>query len=1322
MLVGPEPGENAGQIWDPQGVAVDQATGTIYIADRNNFRIDEFDPKGDFLLAFGNGVRTGAPELQTCTATTGCRRGPEGNNQLDTQSVAVEQASGDVFVGGGGGTDSLSKYTAAGEFLLVLGGEVNRTAVTKRQEEEAKSEPVTVTRQAEDLCTAADVAAGGSCGSGSRSANPGALDGSERTPLAIDAEGHLWLGDVDRIEEFGSAGEFLREVPLPGAGQVEALAVDAFGDLYVESSQVAGVRKLEPDGTVLYTVDAAGHPNALTLDPANGNLFVSDQETSAGSAVATLLEYDSTGLQVAAFGAGEVAGQPRGNALAFDAALGGLLAVSGVNEPSAVQSLPLPSPGPLVQPGSAEASTVSKTGATLNAIVNPENAQTTYHFQYVDQHSFEVEGGFSSPHTVTTPESASIGEGFEAHPVSFEIAAGKLTPGVVYRFRVVATNANAPGGVDGETVSFEALPPARIDSLSASDVASTSATLEAAINPLGDETTYQFEYLTEAQYQANGEGFSGVAGADVVPQSEESIGAGEQDVVVGNHVQGLDQSTTYWYRVVTHNGSGVEAGVGHAFTTEGAGSSLVLPDGRQWEMVSPPDKHGALLTSIGESSLLKAAAAGGALTYQAWHPTEADPPGFPLYEQVFSVRDGGEWATRDISTAYELPAGATGAEGPEYKFFSEDLSLGLVEPLGPYAPLAPHGSPPDTERTEYIRRDSTCESEPADCYEPLLTGAPGYADVPAGTAFSGERVTRPGENQPRSSEASFVTATPDLAHVLLGSSIQLSSVSSRGGLYEWTASAPPAQKLQLVSALPDGEPVTEYSLGSLRNVISANGSRVFWAKLLNSEPAALYMRNMAKGETMRLDTVQPGASGLGAPAPVWGAAATDGSKAFFTDSQHLTSDAGGSRGVPDLYECAVVEASERSSCELTDLTPPNGRENAGVSSVVGVSENGEWVYFTADGVLAPGARPTSCPRQGSEGTCNLYVSHAGRTSLIAVLSGADYNDWAESLGNMTARVAPNGEWLAFMSLRDLTGYDNRDAASGQPDEEVYLYHASTDGPGRLVCASCNPTGARPLGIEYAELDEGHSVAGGDRVWSATAWIAASVPGWTNKWYQSRYLSDEGRLFFNSSDALVPQDINGTEDVYEYEPAGVGNCVSASATYGAASGGCVGLISSGTSAAESGFIDASEGGGDVFFLTSQRLSPQDFDTALDVYDAHVCNAQVPCVARPASSPPCETADACRVAPEAQPPVFGAPASATFSGAGNVTPSTLPTVVAKTLTRAQKLARALGACHTSRTRKRRAACERTVRRRYATEPRGKRIGGKHGKTVSSEREAN
>jgi hypothetical protein len=109
-------------------------------------------------------------------------------------------------------------------------------------------------------------------------------------------------------------------------------------------------------------------------------------------------------------------------------------------------------------------------------------------------------------------------------------------------------------------------------------------------------------------------------------------------------------------------------------------------------------------------------------------------------------------------------------------------------------------------------------------------------------------------------------------------------------------------------------------------------------------------------------------------------------------------------------------------------------------------------------------------------------------------------------------------------------------------------------------------------------------------------------------------------------------------------------------------GCVGLISSGTSTKESAFLDASENGSDVFFLTASPLSPADSDQSYDMYDAHVCTSLSPCASGVVvAPPPCTTADSCRAASTPQPAIFGAPASATFAGAGNATPS--PAVVKK-----------------------------------------------------------
>ena len=113
---------------------------------------------------------------------------------------------------------------------------------------------------------------------------------------------------------------------------------------------------------------------------------------------------------------------------------------------------------------------------------------------------------------------------------------------------------------------------------------------------------------------------------------------------------------------------------------------------------------------------------------------------------------------------------------------------------------------------------------------------------------------------------------------------------------------------------------------------------------------------------------------------------------------------------------------------------------------------------------------------------------------------------------------------------------------------------------------------------------------------------------------------------------------------------MGGCTGTLPTYSQSDGGCVSLISAGTSGEESAFLDASESGDDVFFLTRSRLNPQDVDNALDVYDAHVCSAEAPCLPEPPPPAPACEGDACQQ--PATPPVDATPGSLTFNGAGNV----------------------------------------------------------------------
>jgi DNA-binding beta-propeller fold protein YncE len=786
-----------------------------------------------------------------------------------------------------------------------------------------------------------------------------------------------------------------------------------------------------------------------------------------------------------------------------------------------------------------------------------------------------------------------------------------------------------------------------------SDVASSSATFDAEVNPLGSSTGYQLEYGTTTSY---GQTLSG------------NVGEGRGDVLVSYHRQELSPGTLYHYRIVVHNGLGSFVGEDHTFTTQRAGGEeLVLPDGRAWELVSPPNKNGALIEPPAQWGTIQAADDGSGITYPASESIGENPKGKALNPQVLSRRGPSGWESQNIEIEHALPAEGEQASGlfsfeTEYRLFSPDLSEAVIEPPNPTKPLSPEAS----ERTIYLRNDENGS------YLPLVTSA----NTPLGTKFGGV------DSYERSEDGlQFLAASPDLSHIVLESAYALTSepasvpctffeqnaqenVVCSKNLYEWSAG-----RLKLVSILPTNSPASckeSLTLGPsivgdsvVAHTVSNDGRWVVWScgTPIKHEPIGLYVRDMVQGKTFQ----------VGGQYALFQMMSSDGSKVFFLENG-------------DLHEFDTQTGVQ------SDLTAAHGagEANAGVdNAVLGASEDGSYVYFVATGALEPGA---------VSGGDNLYLLHENEgewtTRYVATLSSDDEKSWlgteglaghdeatsgeglVNDLEDVSSRVSPDGRFLAFMSDRSLTGYDNLDASSGAPDEEVYLFDALS---GKLACASCDPTGARPVGMPDnapAPLVDRRGAWRGH-------WLAGSLPGWyqaeNRPMYQPRYLSDGGRLFFDSPDALVPQDSNGLEDVYEYEPpAGAGtsesdDCTSASPTFSERSGGCVSLISSGTSGSESVFFDASEDGGDVFFATASRLTVADYDNGYDLYDAHACSAAVPCASVPVAPPACTTVDSCKAAPSAQPEIFGPAPSATFNGTGNVVEETKSAVKHKTKTK-------------------------------------------------------
>ncbi len=228
-----------------------------------------------------------------------------------------------------------------------------------------------------------------------------------------------------------------------------------------------------------------------------------------------------------------------------------------------------------------------------------------------------------------------------------------------------------------------------------------------------------------------------------------------------------------------------------------------------------------------------------------------------------------------------------------------------------------------------------------------------------------------------------------------------------------------------------------------------------------------------------------------------------------------------------------------------------------------------------------------------------------------------------------------------------------------------------------MCVSCDPSGAPAVSNAYL------TDANGD----LTASPASRNAFWTHN------LSNDGsRVFFQTEEALVPEDANGQMDVYEWEHKGEGSCERSDASFSESDGGCLYLISTGQSAQPSYFGDASADGNDVFFFTRQSLVSQDLDLNVDVYDARV-DGGIATQNPPPPPEPCAE-EACRLATDA-PPVLGVPSSSTITGSGNPIPP--PVAKPKPATRAQKLARALKACR-KQLREKRRGCEARARKRY------------------------
>lgn len=1100
---------------------------------------------------------------------------------------------------------------------------------------------------------------------------PGTL--KEPSGVAVnEATGEVYVVDeaLERVEIYDAvSGAFLAQIdgsttPSGNFHSLVGIAVD----------NTCAIKELT----------ASTSPTCAEADPSNGDLYLVDNREEGGPQVVDKFEQDGTFLN-------QVTGLPE-NQLLAGVAIGssGQVWINSQaapnygydnaveNQPTQVveaghageygfeNSLAVDSDGNFyiktLSNGNETVHKFSPTGGILIPSMTGENPASAVgvdqstDIAYVGEISFV--GVFNSEGTEV--ERLAPGEGNPPLQHAADVASDSRTETVFVSDRkagvVVAFSPEPPGP-----------PTVEAESQFVSDVGAESAILHAQLNPRsnpGDEPThYYFQYGPCASLLT--------CSSEPFPLST-SMATAPPDFEVHKvqaTIQGLQPGVIYHYRLVATNAHGTAEGeslagseLSRTFTTQ---TSIVsgLPDGRSWELVSPPHKAGAAIEPIGETGVTKAAADGHGIAYILNGPIEGEPFGYAARSQALSLRSPSEWSSRDISVPHQHVTGNPVGQGPESKDYSSDLSHALVRPYGQYNPSL---SDESSEPTPYLRDLSpACTTN---CFHPLVTAKPGFADVPAGTEFGEDAkcASDQGGGVQTVCGPGVEAETEDLKHVVIRSAVPLVSGAGEQQLYEWEDGS-----LELVSIFPpsaSGEPSSvgvgagSSSVPSARSsgAISADGSRVIWHGESSGEEA-LYQRDRSSGSTAQLDE-GTGCEGCGSGYGVYQAANRDGSTIIFADAQPLTADSGAHFDGPhsgqnsfDLYRCAMVMEAGEPHCQLTDLTPLRNGEPADVQGhILGSDTGADHFYFVAEGVLSG---PNGEGQAPALGRSNLYSLQGEEITFIGILVKGDANSWGgqlpdEAFARQPAMASPDGRYLTFMSQARLVDYENKDAMTGDPVAEVYLYDSAT---GHLSCPSCDPTGVRPNGVGFRELELDGTLSPGAGFWGGGA-VAAFIPAAEQAdlaggfVYQPRSLDDSGRLFFTSGEALVPQDSNGTQDVYEFEPASVGGCTEVSPTYSQSIAGCVYLISSGTSRDPSSFLDASADGADVFFLTSSQLRPQDEDSAKDIYDAHVCSAATPCLPEPpAPAPACE-GDACQQ--PATPPVDATPNSLSFHGAGNV----------------------------------------------------------------------
>ncbi len=228
---------------------------------------------------------------------------------------------------------------------------------------------------------------------------------------------------------------------------------------------------------------------------------------------------------------------------------------------------------PIVAPvvvGSPEALFVKAASAVMRAELNPENASTTYFFEYGQGEALAKCPGVingSCPGVATTVAGKSSVYG----KIAISLEAQELQAGANYRYRLFTQSENNVETERQQSMGPESgfatapIPRARAVTSPVMDITATSAVISGVVDPDGDLATYTFMLGVDAgsltQY---GIVLSGLA-------------EGTEPIERSLTVIGLQPATTYAYKIATVDGSGRSEGEPVVFTTLPQSAVVQLP-------------------------------------------------------------------------------------------------------------------------------------------------------------------------------------------------------------------------------------------------------------------------------------------------------------------------------------------------------------------------------------------------------------------------------------------------------------------------------------------------------------------------------------------------------------------------------------------------------------------------------------------------------------------------------------------------------------------------------------------------------------------------